>query len=256
MANEQQKMGVETQTPLMEHLEELRKRVTYILLILIFVFSICYWQSKFFFGVVTAPLVEVLPEASNLAMLKLTEGFFMELKLSFMAALFFSMPFIFYNLWRFIAPGLYVHEKKYVTGFVISASLLFFCGAAFAYFLVFPIGFKFFLHYAEGAVIASLSIEWYLSFVTKMLLGFGLVFELPVFTFFLAKMGIVTADMMRKYRRYSILGIFIVAAVLTPPDVFSQLMMAAPLLILYEISIYIAQIFGRKKITKEVDIYE
>lgn len=253
---EEKKQGVETQTPLMEHLEELRKRVTYVLLIVTAVFCVCYWQSKFFFDVVTAPLVAVLPEASNLAMLKLTEGFFMELKLAFMASLFFSMPFIFYNMWRFIAPGLYVHEKKYVVGFVISASLLFFCGTAFAYYLVFPIGFKFFLHYAQGEVIASLSIEWYLSFVTKMLLGFGLVFELPVFTFFLAKMGIVTADMMRKYRRYSILGIFIVAAFLTPPDVFSQLMMAAPLLVLYELSIYIALIFGRKKLTKEVDIYE
>jgi sec-independent protein translocase protein TatC len=248
--------GVESQIPLMEHLEELRKRVIYILIIVISVFCVCYWQSQFFMDFVTKPLVDVMPEKSSMAMLKITEGFFMELKLCFMAALFFSMPFIFFHIWKFIAPGLYVHEKKYVLGFVISASLLFFLGSAFAYYFVFPFGFKFFLKYAQGYVIANLSIEWYLSFVTKMVLGFGIVFELPVFTFFLAKMGIVTADMMRKYRRYSILGIFIVAAVMTPPDVFSQMMMAGPLLVLYELSIFIAVIFGRKREITEEEIYE
>ncbi|QAR32064.1 twin-arginine translocase subunit TatC [Geovibrio thiophilus] len=248
--------GVEAQIPLMEHLEELRKRVIYVLIIVIAVFSFCYWQSQFFMDFVTKPLVDVMPEKSSMAMLKITEGFFMELKLCFMAALFFSMPFIFYHIWKFIAPGLYVHEKKYVMGFVISASLLFFLGAGFAYYFVFPFGFAFFLKYAQGYVIANLSIEWYLSFVTKMVLGFGIVFELPVFTFFLAKMGIITAEMMRKYRRYAVLGIFIVAAVMTPPDVFSQLMMAGPLLVLYELSIFIAVIFGRKREITEDEIYE
>lgn len=248
--------NIGSQTPLIEHLEELRKRVVYILFILVTVFCFCYWRSQFFMDFVTAPLVNVMPEGSSMAMLKITEGFLMELKLSFIVALFFSMPFIFYHMWRFIAPGLYVHERKYVVGFVISTSLLFFLGAAFAYYMVFPFGFAFFLKYAEGYVIANLSIEWYLSFVTKMILAFGIVFELPVFTFFLAQMGLVTADMMRKYRRYSFLGIFIIAAVLTPPDVFSQIMMAAPMLILYELSIYIAAIFGRKKEVEESVIYE
>ncbi len=253
---ENKSQGVEAQIPLMEHLEELRKRILYILIILIAVFSVCYWQSQFFMDFITKPLVQIMPEKSSMAMLKLTEGFFMELKLCFMAALFFSMPFIFFHAWKFIAPGLYVHEKKYIVGFVISASLLFFLGAGFAYYFVFPFGFAFFLKYAQGYVIANLSIEWYLSFVTKMILGFGIVFELPVFTFFLAKMGIVTASMMRKYRRYAVLGIFIVAAVMTPPDVFSQLMMAGPLLLLYEMSIFIAVIFGRKREITEEEIYE
>lgn len=241
--------------PLTKHLEELRSRLIKVFILLIIVFSVCYSQSKYLMAFVTAPLTPILPKGSSLAMLKLTEGFFTELKLSLMAALFFSMPFIFYQLWKFVAPGLYVHEKKYVVGFVFVSSLLFFVGAAFAYYLVFPFGFRFFLNYAQGDVIANLSLQWYLSFVTRLILGFGIVFELPVFSLFLSKMGIVTAEMMRKYRKYSMIIIFIVAAIFTPPDVFTQCMMAVPLLILYEISIYVAKIFGKKPL-KDENVYE
>jgi sec-independent protein translocase protein TatC len=249
------KENMDEKLPLTKHLEELRKRLIRIFIVLIIVFGVCYTYSKFFMDFIAAPIIPLLPEKSTLAMLKLTEGFFTELKLSLMAAVFFSMPYILYELWKFVAPGLYAHEKKYVISFVIISSVLFFSGAAFAYYLVFPFGFKFFLNYAQGEVIASLSLQWYLSFVTRLILGFGIVFELPVFTLFLAKMGIVTADMMKKYRKYAIVGIFIVAAMFTPPDVFTQTMMAIPLIILYEISIYVAKIFGRKKVTEE-EIYE
>jgi len=247
--------NIDEKLPLTKHLEELRKRLIRIFIVLIIVFGVCYTYSKFFMDFIAAPIIPLLPEKSTLAMLKLTEGFFTELKLSLMAAVFFSMPYILYELWKFVAPGLYAHEKKYVISFVIISSVLFFSGAAFAYYLVFPFGFKFFLNYAQGEVIASLSLQWYLSFVTRLILGFGIVFELPVFTLFLAKMGIVTADMMKKYRKYAIVGIFIVAAMFTPPDVFTQTMMGIPLIILYEISIYVAKIFGRKKVTEE-EIYE
>lgn len=249
------KENMDEKLPLTKHLEELRKRLIRIFIVLIIVFGVCYSYSKFFMDFIAAPIIPLLPEKSSLAMLKLTEGFFTELKLSLMAAVFFSMPYILYELWKFVAPGLYAHEKKYVISFVIISSVLFFSGAAFAYYLVFPFGFKFFLNYAQGEVIASLSLQWYLSFVTRLILGFGIVFELPVFTLFLAKMGIVTADMMKKYRKYAIVGIFIMAAIFTPPDVFTQTMMGIPLLILYEISIYVAKIFGRKKVTEE-EIYE
>jgi len=247
--------NIDEKLPLTKHLEELRKRLIRIFIVLIIVFGVCYTYSKFFMDFIAAPIIPLLPEKSTLAMLKLTEGFFTELKLSLMAAVFFSMPYILYELWKFVAPGLYAHEKKYVISFVIISSVLFFSGAAFAYYLVFPFGFKFFLNYAQGEVIASLSLQWYLSFVTRLILGFGIIFELPVFTLFLAKMGIVTADMMKKYRKYAIVGIFIVAAMFTPPDVFTQTMMAIPLIILYEISIFVAKIFGRKKVTEE-EIYE
>ncbi|KAA0257663.1 twin-arginine translocase subunit TatC [Deferribacter autotrophicus] len=248
--------NVDEKLPLTAHLEELRSRLIKSLIVVLVVFIVCYSQSKYIFDFVTAPLVKVLPEKSSLAMIKLTEGFFTELKLSLMAAVFFSMPFILYQLWKFVAPGLYAHERRYIVSFVIVSSFLFFTGAVFAYYVVFPFGFQFFLSYAKGYVIANLSIQWYLSFVVRLIMGFGIIFELPVFTLFLAKMGIVTASMMRKYRRYAIVMIFIAAAILTPPDVFTQLMMAGPLILLYEISIFVAKIFGRKDEIKKEDIYE
>jgi len=247
---------VEEKLPLTVHLEELRKRVIKSLIVIGAVFVACYSNSEILFDFVIAPVTAVIPDGSTLAMIKLTEGFFVQLKLSFMAAIFFAMPFLLLQLWLFISPGLYIDEKKYVVSFVIVSSLLFFTGATFAYYVVFPFGFEFFLSYAKGAVIANLSIEWYLGFVIKLIMAFGLIFELPVFTLFLAKMGLVTAHMMRKYRRYSIFVIFLVAAIITPPDVFTQLMMAGPLIVLYEISIIIAGIFGRKKVIEEEDIYD
>jgi len=247
---------VDKKLPLTVHLEELRKRLIRIFLSLGIFFCICYSQSRYLFDFISKPLVKVMPESSSLAMLKLTEGFFTELKLSFMAALFLSMPFISYQLWKFITPGLYIHEKRYMVSFVMLSSFLFFLGAVFAYYLVFPFGFKFFLSYTSESVEAALSLQWYLSFVTRLILGFGIIFELPVFTLFLAKLGIITADMLRKYRRYAIVLLFVIAAIFTPPDVITQLMMAGPLIILYEISIFVAKIFGKKKILKEEDIYE
>jgi len=248
--------GVETAQPLMTHLEELRKRLIYIFGILIVVFCFVYWKSQIFMDFITSPIVKILPEKSTMAILKLTEGFFTELKLSLLVAVFLSMPFIFYQLWKFIAPGLYAQEKKYIVSFVFMSSLLFFLGAGFAYYIVFPFGFKFFLGYAEGYVTANLSIQWYLSFVTRLVMAFGLVFEMPVFVLFLSKMGILTADMMKKHRRYAYFGIVVFSAILTPPDVFTQLMMSGPMIVLYELSVVVAKIFGRKTEIKEDDVYE
>jgi len=247
--------GVEETLPLTTHLEELRKRLIRVLIVVLVVFCFVYWQSKIFMDFITAPIVPILPEDSTMAILKLTEGFFTELKLSALVALFFSMPFIFYQLWKFIAPGLYAQEKKYVVSFVIMSSLLFFLGASFAYYIVFPFGFKFFLGYAEGYVTASLSVQWYLSFVTRLIMAFGLVFEMPVFVLFLSKMGIVTASMMRKHRRYAYFGIVVFSAVLTPPDVFTQIMMSGPMILLYEMSVWVAKAFGRKREISEEDVY-
>jgi sec-independent protein translocase protein TatC len=139
--------------------------------------------------------------------------------------------------------------------FVIFASILFFVGAAFAYYVVFPFGFKFFLKYVNEDVVATLSIGWYLSFFIQFIIAFGSIFELPIFILFLSKLGIVTPEMLKKNRRYAIVIIFIVAAILTPPDAISQCMMAIPLLLLYEISIYVAKYFGKKNenLDEEVD---
>lgn len=253
------KETVETVYPLTQHLEELRKRIVYIFICLLIVFIGVYSQGKELMNILMQPVLKFMPENSTMAFLKLTEGFFTELKLSFLAAVAISMPFLLYQIWKFVAPGLYAHERKYVFGFVISASILFFVGACFAYFIVFPLGFQFFLKYAgaDWNMVASLSVSWYLSFVTQLIMAFGIVFELPVIIFFLVKIGLVTEVTLKKYRRYAIVIIFVLAAVLTPPDVISQLLMAAPLLILYELSIFIAKIFGKKEeVSHEVDIYE
>jgi sec-independent protein translocase protein TatC len=237
---------IEEKLPLTSHLEELRSRLIKVFICLAIVFAICYWQSGVIFSFVAEPLVKLLPENSKLTMLKITEGFVTELKMSFYAAIFFSMPYILYQIWKFIAPGLYTHEKKYTSMFVIFASILFFIGATFAYYVVFPFGFKFFLKYVNDNVVATLSIGWYLSFFIQFIIAFGSIFELPIFILFLSKLGIVTPEMLKKYRRYAIVIIFIVAAILTPPDAVSQIMMAVPLLLLYEISIYVAKYFGKR----------
>jgi sec-independent protein translocase protein TatC len=255
---------VEAVYPLTHHLKDLRKRVMYSGISVILMFCVWYaWQKKLVMDFVTGPLTplfEVFPNAS-LTTLKLTEGFFAEMKLCFLAAMVTSMPVILYQFWRFVAPGLYKSERRYVVGFIFSATFLFIGGAAFAYHFVFPVGFKFFLSINAGYdMIATLSVEQYISFVVKLTIAFGLSFELPVIVFFLAKIGIVNAAMLRKYRKFAVLGIFVFAAVITPPDVISQLMMAFPMLLLYEISIFIAKIFGKKPeavaADTTVDIYE
>ncbi len=243
---------VQTEYPLVEHLEEIKKRLKYIILILIVLFIAGYSQGEKLVQIIQAPILAALPENATMTMIEVTEMFFVEVKVSFIAALMVSTPFILYQLWLFIAPGLYMHERKYIYGFVSFASILFILGAAFAYFIVFPFGFKFFLGFAANPaynVDATLSMSKYVSFVVH--------FELPAIIFLLAKIGVINDEMLIKYRRYSIVIIFISAAVLTPPDVISQLAMALPLLMLYQLSIYIARVFGREpENIKEVAIYE
>lgn len=251
---------VQTEYPLVEHLEEITKRLKYVVLVVVVLFIAGYSQGERLVQIIQSPILAALPENATMTMIDVTEMFFVEVKVSFIAALMVATPFILYQLWLFIAPGLYMHERKYIYGFVLFASILFLLGASFAYFVVFPFGFKFFLSFAanpEYNVSATLSMASYVSFVIHLVLAFGIVFELPAIIFLLAKVGIINDEMLIKYRRYAIVIIFILAAVLTPPDVISQLAMALPLLLLYQLSIYIARVFGREpENIKEVAIYE
>jgi sec-independent protein translocase protein TatC len=259
VADIKEKPTVETTYPISHHLRELRQRIVKILAATIVLFILCYWQSDYIFSFVTAPISPLLSDRVTLSMLKLTEGFVTELKMCFLAAVFITMPFTLFQFWRFIAPGLYRQERRYLVSFVFFASLLFLTGAAFVYYIVFPLGMKFLTSYAAGDwnISAPLSVEFYLSFVLKLMLAFGVVFELPVVIFFLSKVGLVTPEMLTKYRRFAIVGIFVLAAALTPPDVISQIAMALPLILLYEISIWITKLNSKKKAeeVKEVDIY-
>ena len=237
--------------PFTSHLEELRKRLIACVISVVIGFIISYFFSEQLFDILVKPLQKELPPDSLLIFTGLPEAFFVYLKISLFAGIFLSCPVILWEIWGFVAPGLYDHEKKYIYPFVIFSSILFIIGLLFCYFIVFPFAFKFFMGYSSDIIRALPSIKEYLSFALKLLLAFGIIFELPVFVLFLAKMGIVNEKMLRNQRKFAILGIFVVAAVLTPPDVVSQVLMAVPLILLYEISIYVAKIFGKKSDAKK-----
>lgn len=240
-------MHEEEKQPFLSHLEELRKRLVAISIGIGVAFVICYIFSERLFQYLILPLKAVLPKGERLIFTNLPEMFITYLKVSLIAGILLAAPFIFYELWLFIAPGLYQREKKYVIPFVLFSTILFVGGSLFGYFVVFPFGFKFFLGFSNEYVKALPSVKQYFSFSIKLLFAFGVVFEMPVVVFFLTKMGMVTSDFLKKQRKYAILLIFIIAAILTPPDVATQIMMAGPLLILYEISILISKMAKKKK---------
>lgn len=233
---------------LTEHLIELRKRLVRSFIILVIGFFFCYYYKEWIFDIITKPLIQALPKNSYLIYTGLTEAFFVYMKLSFFASLIITCPLIMYQIWKFISPGLLSTEKKYVVPFVLSSTILFISGVLFGYFIALPPAFEFFVSFNGKYLQAMISFSDYLSLFVTFLLGFGLSFELPVIIFFLAKLGIVNAKMLSKQRRYAILIIFIVAAILTPsPDALSQILMAIPLMFLYEISIFVAKFAAKKK---------
>ena len=238
---------------LMDHLAELRGRLVRCCVAVMVGFIACWAVVDPIFDALVAPLLSVLPEGSHAIYTTLPEGFFTRMHIAFVAGVFVSSPVIFYQIWSFIAPGLYEEEKRHIVPVAFMSAVFFISGGAFCYFVVFPNAFSFFVSYATDTIVAMPKVSDYLSFVLKLILAFGIVFEMPLFAFFLARMGIVTAELMRKVRRYAILGIFIVAAVLSPPDVVSQLLMAAPMLLLYEISILVAGSFGKKPKKENAD---
>ena len=210
-------------------------------------FAGAYYFSERLFQILVSPLKAVMPEGDHLIFTNLPEMFFAYLKVAFITGVLAAAPFIFYELWMFVAPGLYRRERRYVIPFVVASTILFVGGALFGYFVVFPFGFKFFIGFSNDYVKALPSVKQYFSFATKLLFAFGVVFELPVVIFFLTKMGAVTPELLRKKRKYAVLMTFVAGAILTPPDVITQCMMAGPLLILYEISIMVSVLARKKK---------
>jgi sec-independent protein translocase protein TatC len=207
--------------------------------------------AKPIYAFLSQPLTQYLPEGIKLVYTGITEPFMLYMKVAFVASLFVSCPFIFYQIWKFVAPGLYQKEKKYVWPFVFFTSLFFFGGAAFGYYVAFPFACKFFLN--MGADFSPMiTVETFFGVTLKVLFGIGLVFEMPTLIFFLSKMGIVTSRWMVKNFKYAILGVFIIAAVITPtPDMINQTMIAAPMLVLYTISIAVAFLFGKETKTRK-----
>ncbi|AQW86324.1 twin arginine translocation system, TatC protein [Campylobacter pinnipediorum subsp. caledonicus] len=235
------------------HLAELRKRLTISFVSVIIGFFVCFSFWNPILAWMSEPLKEVLPEGSNIIFTQIQEPFFTAMKVAFFTGLILTLPIIFWQFWLFVAPGLYENEKKYVIPFVLSATLMFLCGASFCYYVVVPLGFKFLVNFGGQLFTALPSIGEYVGFFTKILVAFGLAFELPVITFFFAKLGLVDDQMLKNYSRHAIVIIFIFAAVMTPPDVISQLLMAFPLLGLYGISIMIAKKVNPYKSDNEED---
>jgi sec-independent protein translocase protein TatC len=226
------------------HIADLRKRLVVSSLTVIAMFFVCFSFYEPILSWMMVPVEAVLPKNSQMVAVEIQETFFTALKVAFFAGFIVSLPVIFWQLWLFLAPGLYDHEKKLVIPFVFFATLMFLIGASFAYYIVVPVGFEFLINFGSAVVTILPSIGKYVGFFTKLLIGFGIAFELPVITFFLAKIGLVDDRMLKDFFRYAIIFIFIISALLTPPDVISQLLMAAPLTILYGVSIYIAKVFN------------
>ena len=231
----------------LEHLEDLRKRLFYSAAALFIGFIPGWIFSKDIYKILARPVTQYLPQGTKLAFTTLTAPFMLYMKVAFLASLFFMSPFVFLQLWYFVAPGLYQKEKKYVVPFVLMTTFFFSLGALFAYFIVFPWACRFFLTLGRDFQ-PVITVDQYFGFALKVILGIALIFELPTLVFFLAKMGLVTARWMIKNFKYAVLLVFVIAAVITPtPDVITQSIVAIPMLVLYGFSILIALVVGRGK---------
>ena len=242
-----------TEAPLISHLLELRDRLLRSILAVLVLFLICAPFANSLYEVLAAPLMEALPEGNTMISTEPHGPFFVPFKFAFAFSVAMVMPYLLYQLWSFVAPGLYQHEQRLVYPLLLSSSILFYLGIAFAYFIVFPIIFAFFTASAPEGVAVMTDINAYLSFCIKLFFAFGLAFEVPVATILLVKMGITTPDELVKKRPYIIVAAFVVGMFLTPPDIFSQTMLAIPVWILFEGGVYFSRLMI-KKAEKEPEV--
>lgn len=249
--------------PLVEHLAELRKRIVVCLVALLIGFILTFSFSEYIFKLLLFPL-DYTPKFSlkeglifvkdqklintKLVFLAPAEAFWMNMKIAIVSAFVLAIPIIFYEIWRFVSPGLYQHEKKYILLFVLSATGLFLIGVSFCYLIVLPYALGFLLNYKVGDfLMPMLSVGRYVDFILKFILAFGFVFELPILIVITTKMGLITTDTLKRYRRVAIVLAFVVAAIITPtPDAFNQTLMAVPMIVLYELGIWVSVLLNKK----------
>jgi sec-independent protein translocase protein TatC len=240
---------MDSQLPFTAHLEELRKRLMTSAGAWLVAFLASYAFAEQLFQFISRPVRAALPEGSSLVFISATEPFFTYIKIAAVAGVVLALPVILWQLWAFVAPGLYSHEKRYAIPFVLMSSICFAIGTYFGFVFVFPNIFSFLISFGTGSgeISAMLSMGAYLSLSTKLLFAFGLVFELPIVIFFLARMGVVDHIWLARNRKLALLSAFVLGAMLTPPDVFSQTAIAVPFIVLYEVGIWVARFFGKKK---------
>ena len=249
-------MNENAQDTFLSHLFELRDRLIRVLVVFIVLFFGSYlWPTwPVLYALFAKPLMAALPVGGQMISTDVVGVFLVPMKIAALASFLVMLPYVLYQAWAFIAPGLYQHEKKFVLPLVFSSTLLFFVGMAFAYFLIFPTVFKFMASFAPEGVAWMTDIEKYFGFALSMFLVFGITFETPVVVVLLVRMGFVTAEKLKDIRPYVFVGAFIIGAIFTPPDVLSQFLLAVPLYILYEAGIYFAQIFVRLKAPEDAAI--
>jgi sec-independent protein translocase protein TatC len=237
---------IDKEMPFLEHLEEFRSRIIKAIIALVIGAVLCLIFSKTLLNVLLWPTTRI-DSKPVIQVLKVQGMFIVTMEIAFFGGIIVALPYILFQVWMFIAPGLYTHERKYVPQIITFATVLFLSGVLFAYFFIFPFALEFFLGLAPPSIKANIAIDFYISFIIRLLFIFGIVFQLPIISYFLSKIGFLTPDVMRKYRRHAIVIIFILAALFTPPDPFTQIMLGIPLVILYEFSIYISKWVHRSK---------
>ena len=243
--------GGDLEQPFISHLVELRDRLLRIVLAVAVVFLCLIPFANRLFSALSGPLLAHMPEGSNMIAIEVASPFLTPFKLTLVMAVFIAMPLVLYQFWAFVAPGLYRHERRLVLPLLASSTILFYAGAAFAYYVVFPLVFAFLTGTAPEGVAVMTDISRYLDFVLMLFFAFGIAFEVPVFTVLLVWTGMVTQDGLRQKRPYIIVGAFVIGMLLTPPDIISQTLLAVPVLILFELGVYFSGWFVRSKKTDE-----
>lgn len=240
-----------TQDTFISHLVELRDRLLRAILAVIVVFLCLFPWARDLYAILAKPLIAALPAGGQMIATDVVGVFLVPVKVAFLVAFVIALPYVLYQVWAFVAPGLYMHEKRLVAPLVVASTALFVIGMSFAYFLVFPVVFKFMASIAPEGVAWMTDIDKYLSFALTTFVAFGVTFEVPVAVIVLVRVGVVSIEKLKEIRPYVIVGAFVIGAVFTPPDVISQVMLAVPLWLLYEIGIIVARLVGRSPASPE-----
>ncbi|MEO3992329.1 Sec-independent protein translocase subunit TatC [Pseudocitrobacter cyperus] len=246
-------MGVEDTQPLVSHLIELRKRLLNSIMAVLIIFLALVYFANDIYQLVSAPLIRQMPVGATMIATDVASPFFTPIKLTFMVSIILSAPVILYQVWAFVAPALYKHERRLVVPLLVSSTVLFYTGMAFAYFVVFPLAFGFLTHAAPAGVLVSTDIKSYLDFVMSLFIAFGVSFEVPVAIVLLCWVGVTTPEDLRKKRPYVLVGAFVIGMLLTPPDVFSQTLLAIPMYCLFEVGVFFARFYTGKRATRDED---
>ena len=245
--NQESALSDETEQPLLYHLIELRDRLLRVVLVVAVVFVALVPFANILFSLLSGPLMAHMPEGSSMIAIEVASPFLIPFKLTLFLALFISIPYVLYQLWSFVAPGLYKHERRLVYPLLVSSTVLFYAGATFAYFVVFPLVFAFFTGTAPEGVAVMTDISRYLDFVLTLFFAFGMAFEVPIVTILLVWTGVATQESLREKRPYIIVAAFVIGMLLTPPDIISQTLLAVPVWLLFELGVYFSGWFIKQK---------